>query len=853
MKRFIKIFTTLAGLTLMTACGNTQGLIDALANAISTTDRNALLCVQNPFNQLCDGNATYESTRDAIERSCRDNPNTSDNCINFVVFVCRRDNPYDEICTKGENDYSSAQEQITSDCIRDGEGPLCARAIAAICTNDPFDRLCLTDLANAYNQGALVAGGQDIIGFSAARARVCDPDTGSAPDSQQCGSFVRATCDRNPLDAVCENRDEYFVARDNACWIQGINGGTRTPQCAQIYRENNLAENAIPACQENYVDPTGANRFNPRCYNVVIAICDDNPFDDICDENTNFTNRHAGIINACTDEEPDATFCVEAKTSVCADNPFHPLCMISYTANTNDYTSERLTAINGCQTNFVAGERCAGAAVQFCTGKTLEADLFSPLCREHPGTDIARRTTCVGDRVADTPISARCTETATRICGANSLDPLCEDVTTYRSAQFGACVLNPDHASCANGPAQFSYITPIIECLESPFSAACIDPNTVSGAAFALHARVAQDAYCESGGPRTASTTVETTIDRVNCSNIGSSPVFADLARNITQNGITTYSPDGNTVTANGVTPQNPNIGGFLRAGVFGHKLGNRIGLNSGEFTDENNNGNFDRGDPTGGGWTGLAADFGAGGRGRVFDNNASKTDPKDGFTYFITQDADGFFLTYAGIWQTTNFGAPLAVRPADSNGNNITAIWQGNFTAYDGSTRTYVVPTVVDVTQAGAIYRRPINSVTTPFYVDFTAGTFSVHNTVDNDGTGAVYGYNFDGSTGRNAKVTRRIAYAVNGVFGVDKDDPNSTTSRKLNAGELSGNVTRTLEAATYPPLSPVPEFATDPSPLVMPLTGLIGVEGALGIFLDPTKNVSVQVGGFTATAPTN
>ena len=849
MKRFMKIFTTLAGLTLMTACGNTQGLIDALANAISTTDRNALLCVQNPFNQLCDGNATYESTRDAIERSCRDNPNTSDNCINFVVFVCRRDNPYDEICTKGENDYSSAQEQITSDCIRDGEGPLCARAIAAICTNDPFDRLCLTDLANAYNQGALVAGGQDIIGFSAARARVCDPDTGSAPDSQQCGSFVRATCDRNPLDAVCENRDEYFVARDNACWIQGINGSTRTTQCAQIYRENNLASNAILACQENYVAPTGANRFNPRCYNVVIAICDDNPFNDICDENTNYLALHAGIIKACTDEEPNATFCVEAKTSVCADNPFNPLCMISYTANTNDYTSERLTAINGCQTNFVAGPRCAGAAVQFCTGKTLEADLFSPLCRAHPGTDIARRTTCVGDRVADTPISARCTETATRICDANSLDPLCEDVTTYRSAQFGACVLNPDHASCANGPAQFSYITPIIECLESPFSAACIDPNTVSGAAFALHARVAQDAYCESGGPRTAST-VPTRADRVNCTNIGSSPVFADLARNITQNGIRTFGTDGTTVTANGVTPQNPNIGGFLRAGVFGAKLGIHTGFDDSNHpnggTYDENTGSFTRGNAGGGAWSGMADGYN-GSRFEIWDV-ASKADPKDGFTYFFGEDGDGFYLSYAGIWQTTNFGAPLALRPADDNGNNITAIWQGNFTAYDASTRTKVVPTVVDVAQAGAIYRRPINSVVTPFYVDFTAGTFSVHNTVANDGTGAVYGYNFDGSTGKNARVTRRIAYAVNGVFGAGVVD----AGRTLNAGELSGNVTRTLEAANYATNGNL-TFATDPSPLVMPLTGLIGVEGAVGVFLDPARTTSRQVGGFTATAPTN
>ena len=854
MTRFIKIFTTLAGLTLMTACGNTQGLIDALTNAVSNTDRTAAACIQNPFNEICDGNATYESTRDTIERSCIANPNVSDNCVNFVTFICRRDNPYHEICTKDGNDYSTIQNEITEGCIADGTGQHCPRAIAAICTQDPFDRLCLTDLANQYNQGASPSG-EVLIGFSAARARVCNPTTGSAPDSPQCTTLVTTVCNRDPLDAVCAGHAEYFVARDNACWIQGRDGGTRTTQCDAIYRENNLASNAIPACRENYVNPTGANRFNPRCYNVVIGVCNDNPFDVLCDQNTNYLELHADIITACTDEEPDATFCVEAKTSVCADNPFHSLCLISYTANTNDYTSERQAAVNDCQTIFVAGARCEGAAGQFCVGKTLEDDLFNPLCLAHPGTDTSRRTTCVNEKVAvetagGNPFTARCVTTATRICDATPLDPLCEDVATYRSAQFGACVLTPTHASCANGAAQFSYITPIIECLESPFSATCLDPDTVSGAAFALHARVAQDAYCESGGPRTASTNVETRADRVNCTNIGSSPVFADLARNITQNGITTYN-SGGVVTANGVSESNPNIGGFLRAGVFGAKLGIHTGNHGNHLpnggTYDQNTGNFTREIPAGRAWTGFADGYG-GSRDRIWEV-ASKADPKDGFTYFFAEDDGGNFLTYAGIWQTTNFGAPLALRPVDSNGNNITAIWQGNFTAYAGGGAPNVVLTVVDEAQPGKIYRRAINSVTTPFYVDFTAGTFNVHNTVADDGTGAVYGYNFGGGVGSQAEITKRIVFDVDGVFGAGVVN----AGRTLNPGELSGTVTRTLEAANYAPSNGDLTFATDPSPLEMPLTGLIGVEGALGIFLNPAANSSPQVGGFTATAPTN
>ncbi len=861
MTRFIKIFTILTGLTLITACGNTQGLIDALTAAVSDTDRNAPLCVQNPFNQRCDpkegevADATVQSARTAIERSCTAKLDTSDNCINFVAFVCQRDNPYHPVCTQGENDYSSFQANITEDCITNGGGPLCDRAIAAVCGRDAFQPLCLTDLANRYNQGALVPGGEDVIGFSAKRAEVCDPDTGLSPDSPQCTSAVRAACSRDPLDAVCANRDEYFVARDNACWIQGRDGGIRTTQCADIFRINNLPENAIPACRANYVGPTGANRFNPRCYNVVIGVCNLNPFDALCDENTNYLARHRGIIDACTAQEPDATFCVQAKTSVCADNPFDPLCLISYTANTNDYTTERQTAVNDCRTNFVAGKRCEGAAVEFCADKTATdlTDLFSSLCLEHPGTDAVRQPLCVGDRAPNTPISARCTETATRICDGDPLNALCEDVAAYRAAQFSACVQDSDHASCAAGTdAQFSYITPVIACLQSPFSADCLNVNTEAGEAFVPHAKAAQDSYCESGGARTTSTLVETTADRVNCTNIGSLPVFASLAIDITQNGVRTYNSDGSIVTANEVTPQNPNIGGFLRTGVFGTRLGNHIGLNSGDFYDETNNGNFDRGDPTGGPWTGLPGNYGAGGDGRIFENNASKVDPKDGFTYFLAEE-DPNFLSYAGIWQTTNFGAPLALQPAGDNGN-ITAIWKGTFTpATSGGVLQTIIadgePLAVPLYSADPVQTRVrINDRTTDFYVDFTDGKFNFHNTVANDGTGIVFGYTFSGGTGSQRKVPNRLSYSLDGYFGTT--DPNDA-SRTLNPGELGGNVTLVIQ-----PLNQTSgaNLGAAGAPTIMPLTGLIGVEGAVGIFLDPNPSSSPNVGGFTAAPmPTN
>ncbi len=876
MTRFMKIFATLAGLTLMTACGNTQGLIDALTAAVSNTDRNAPLCVQNPFNERCDGNATYQSTRDAIRASCTLNLNTSDNCINFVVFVCERDDPYNPICTQGENDYASFQANITENCIADDEGPLCDRAVAAICTQNAFDRLCLTDLANEYNQGALVAGGEDVIGFSAARARVCDPVTGSAPDSQQCGSFIRAVCSRNPLDTVCENRDEYFVARDNFCWIQGIDGSTRNAECADIHRVNNLAENAIPACRENYVDPTGANRFNPRCYNVVIGVCNLNPFDDICEENSNFSAKHSDYIDDCTDEVADAPFCAEAKAFVCADNPFDDLCLIT-DYSTNDYTTERQTAINDCRTNFVAGFRCEGAAVEFCVGKTLEADLFNPLCLEHPGTDTARQPTCFNERVAvvtvgDNPITPRCATTATRICDGDSLDPLCEDVVAYRATQFSDCVQDSDHASCAAGATQFSYITPVIACLESPFSAACLDVNTEAGAAFVPHAEAAQDAYCEAGA-----TTKIATPDHVNCTNIGSLPNYPALASAYEFTVVSNFPFGGGTKV------HKTALGGFLKTGVYGTGLGSYAGFadsglpGGGTFLE--NTGNFARERDNGGLWinlpstttdnveTGHPLNYGTNPntftpapagtspndgfiQTQVLYEFTSPVDSKDGFIFFIAriEDEETVFPTsvspYAGILSTSNFGAPLAVQPDVGNGN-ITAIWAGQFTAH-----------VSD--------RLRLNAHPTDFYVDFANGTFNIHNPDGTDGanpngtapkTGSITGVSRSGGDGDQGYDSGRSVYTVDGRFGVDKDDPNVSytnggVARKLNPGELSGEVTLVSSQFSAENVLDV-TVAVNPQTTIMPLTGLIGVEGAVGVFLNPNPSKSGLVGGFTASAP--
>ncbi len=851
MTRFIKIFTIMTGLTLMTACG-ASGLLDDAKNLLDQA-RAALTAeikrgeldtryIAAELDKLPEGQR--EAARERITNEAAgltlEQIEAALNLSEDDLAEIDRDVEF-KAATVGLNPEQQDARVIACRAAPQTEG--CAGVLVRWCYDTPFDTACNVnpDATRRVEYIAECGVGTNVECIDDAGA-VCTANSSITG----CADFVPRACGVNPLYDLCDTA-EYFLARDNFCWIQGRNGGIRTEECAEIVRINRLPQNAIPSCRANYVAGSLENGFNPRCFNVVTAACDLNPFDVLCERNTNYLNTRPARIAACRNRVPNALFCDHATTFRCDENPFDALCLLDYT--TNDYASERQTAINDCQTTFVAGEVCEDAAEQFCGSATGEG-LFSALCLNDSASDVGRRPLCVSERVAivtvgDNPITARCATTATRLCDANPLDPLCEDVTAYRARQISACVVTPTHSSCANGAAQFSYITPIIACLENPFGADCINPTTEAGAFFADNLEEVQESYCESGGARTTSTTVETTVDHVNCTNIGSLPVFADLARNITKNGIRTFGADRTTVTANAVTTQNPNIGGFLRAGVFGPRLGDHKGVKPsggrpGTFTDENNNGNFDRYDEGGDTWLGFSDIYSLGDPAEIWDV-ASTIDPNDGFTYFIAENDEGALLSYAGIWQTTNFGAPLA---APVNQEPTSAIWAGHFTAYSGAT--------------------VLNATPTNFYVDFAAGTFNVHNPdgTDNnnpDGiapkTGSVIAESRSGGSGSEGYVSGRFIYTVNGIFGVDKDDPNVSytnggVARKLNPGELSGDVT--LVNTVYSAENVInTNRPNNPATFETPLIGLIGVEGAVGVFLNPETNFSANVGGFTA-APT-
>ncbi len=170
--------------------------------------------------------------------------------------------------------------------------------------------------------------------------------------------------------------------------------------------------------------------------------------------------------------------------------------------------------------------------------------------------------------------------------------------------------------------------------------------------------------------------------------------------------------------------------------------------------------------------------------------------DTNDGYQYFGAEHDDQDSRYYAGILSTTNLGAPL-VTPVD--GAPTTAIWEGD---------------------VRFIHLRTPDHDTKPtkFYLDFSAGTIGFANDARNGTDTATVGVTPSNTTG--------VQLTLNGKFGAG----DST----LGLGQLGGHML----------------VSTRPDTQLFPVTGLIGQDGVVGVFVNPS-NTSGAGGGFTASPP--
>ncbi len=164
-------------------------------------------------------------------------------------------------------------------------------------------------------------------------------------------------------------------------------------------------------------------------------------------------------------------------------------------------------------------------------------------------------------------------------------------------------------------------------------------------------------------------------------------------------------------------------------------------------------------------------------------------SDNPDGFAYFTTTSPIFTPAGYAGILPTTNLGAPLEQQPAN-------AVWAGHFSV----TGT--------------------NNIATNYYVDFTNGKFGFSNAAEDDTDGTL--------------TVGTATYTMNAVFGSHASAKDEDEVR-FNAGRMGGNLS---------------VVDTGLSAVNVTITGLIGEEGAVGVFAQVGEGKGIT-GGFTATNP--
>nr|MCA8833994.1 hypothetical protein [Pseudomonadota bacterium] len=173
--------------------------------------------------------------------------------------------------------------------------------------------------------------------------------------------------------------------------------------------------------------------------------------------------------------------------------------------------------------------------------------------------------------------------------------------------------------------------------------------------------------------------------------------------------------------------------------------------------------------------------------RGGAGTTETPNTNP-DGFAYFLTTNANNDAIAgYAGILATTNLGAPLPSTTAS-------AVWAGHFSV---GTDT---------------------NIATDYYVNFSTGEF---------------GFNKAAGNRTEGEITRGdLTYTMNAVFG------SHASAMGFNAGQMGGTLNLSENSSGV--------ISTNSADI----TGLIGAEGAVGVFAQVGR-VGGITGGFTATNP--
>ena len=324
---YIKLLTVLTTLALLTACGG------GTAETPDKAGENATDCTTNAFHADC--NASDPAIIALRQSQCLADTDIDPSCVGEtgIATVFCKDTPFDTDCDAVESAISSRQIM----CLGDSTiNPTCNAVIAGVCEVNPFhpNSICTADT------------------YLPLRIAECIMDNkADSPNCREVTEFIPTNtaltaCLKNPFDTACESLDDfptYALARTN-----------RASFCDN---SDNVADDLCMG-------------------DVVMPICGLDPFNAICPDATYGTTRQTMCL-ANTAIDPTCVGAEGIATVFCAANLFSTETACMHT----DYDDDRQMA---CLMDIDEDPKCIGEmgiATVFCKANPFDT---SAGCTEHP-------------------------------------------------------------------------------------------------------------------------------------------------------------------------------------------------------------------------------------------------------------------------------------------------------------------------------------------------------------------------------------------------------------------------------------------------------------------------------------
>ncbi len=364
-------------------------------------------CTKDPFDDNCDSDGFKEHRKSRIEycieggnaetepetchkatifSSCVIDPfNSTCNTTNFPALIKARLNRA-KFCNNSANDANVRRTLCTE-----------PRVVTGVCTDDPFNTICGTD-------------------YGPARISRCR----TSQTANDCTATIATVCSDDPFDPFCG--DVYDDARLEAC----RNGKQEGNSCASAH---------------------------------VSVICGDNPFNVLCEA----SSYDGARLEFCRDgrQKKDSDCSAGLVSMICGDNPFNTLCEA-------DYGVERVELIKRC-VRHRSDKTCMGAisTIDRCETKPFTDTQFCELgVFDTARVNLINR--CTDDDMTNDTGCPAVTHVITA-CEANPFGANCgfDAFENRRVTLIERCYADSTGEGCA-------VINPVInDCNANPFGANC--------------------------------------------------------------------------------------------------------------------------------------------------------------------------------------------------------------------------------------------------------------------------------------------------------------------------------------------------------------------------------------------